>query len=400
MKIIQINTVLGIGSTGRTCVELESVLIDRDIESFIAFGYGSSVDRNHYQIGSKIDHYLHNICSRIFGVQGFFSKRSTKKFIRYLRVLNPDIIHLRNLHGNYLNYELLFKYLNTLEIPVIWTLHDCWPYTGKCVHYTAVSCDKWKSQCENCPQIKKYPPSLFLDRSRTMYDKKKELFTSLKNGHILTVSDWLAKEVSLSYLNKYPIKRIYNWIDTETFTPLKDGSKLKVMSRSKFNVLGVSAGWNTGDSKLADFISLSEMLTSEYQIVLLGALGRGVKLPNNIIHIPFVSSKKDLAKIYSEADVYVHLSIEDTFGKVIAEALSCGTPVIGYNSTAIPELFDKNCGFVVPVGNLKLVVDSIEVIRAKGKDYYSSYCVDYVNDKFSYSKNSNQIVEFYNSVMK
>lgn len=193
MKVLQINTTYNIGSTGRIVAGIDRVLVDAGIESYSAYGYGNLQDDRHYKIINQLDSYSHNICSRLTDGQGLFSSSKTKKLISYIDSVNPDVVQLHNLHGNYLNYEILFNYLRVKDCKVVWTLHDCWAFTGHCAYFDMAGCNKWKTQCCSCPQKKAYPPSVFVDYSRRNYNKKKELFLSLGKRLVLVpVSNWLS----------------------------------------------------------------------------------------------------------------------------------------------------------------------------------------------------------------
>jgi len=400
MKILQINTVCGFGSTGRTCTELADALKKQGHECYIAYGQLSTDYKDSYKIGSILENHIHNICSRITGKQGYFTKNGTKNLIKYIKTINPDVIHLRNLHGNYLNLEILFNYLALANKPVVWTLHDCWAYTGKCAHYTDIGCYKWQTQCNHCPQVKKYPPSVYFDRSKVMFEDKKKWFNSVKNMTIIPVSNWLAGEVKQSFFAKYPIVPIYNWIDQTIFKPTTQNIRKKLgIDENTFVILGVSAEWISNNNKLQDFIKLSQLITSDMQIVLVGGTKMKDSLPDNIIHIPYLKNTTELALIYSMADVYVHLSVEDTFGKVIAEAMSCGTPAIVYNSTACPEIIGERCGYVVEKGDIEEIFNRINSINAHGKNYYKDHCISHVQNNFDISQNTAKTIERYKSML-
>jgi len=400
MKVLLINSVCGYSSTGGICIDLAEALQMQGHECFIAYGQLTTEYVNSYKIGSVPENHMHNLCSRITGKQGYFTKNGTRKLIDYIATINPDVIHLHNLHGNYLNLELLFNYLALANKPVVWTLHDCWAFTGKCAHYTDIGCYKWQTQCNHCPQLKKYPPSIILDRSSVMFEDKKRWFNSVKNMTITPVSNWLAGEVNQSFLAKYPIVPIYNWIDQTIFKPTTLNIRKKLgIDENKFMILGVSAGWSANDYKLKEFIRLSQLIAEDMQIVLVGGKNKLESLPDNIIHIPYVSNKTELAAIYTTAGVYVHLSVEDTFGKVIAEAMSCGTPAIVYNSTACPEIIGEGCGYVVEKGDLDGIVRNICTIMANSKVSYTAQCIGHVKDNFDINQNTDKTIELYKSIL-
>lgn len=391
-----INTVSGYGSTGSICVDIASVLEEKGHECYIAYGQGTTTYSKSFKIGTVLENHLHNIGSRLLGKQGYFTKSGTKKLVEFIIEYNPDIIHLHNLHGNYLNIEILFEFLASYTGSVVWTLHDCWAFTGKCAHYTDVQCFKWQTQCEKCPQVNKYPTSLFLDQSDIMYSDKKKWFNSIKNLTIIPVSNWLTNEVKKSFLKNHPIVNIYNWVNHSTF--INDNEDIKErygIAKNKFIILGVSAGWNLSNNRLKDFIALSKIISKDMQIVLVGKAATKNDIPSSIIHIPYVDNANELAKLYSNSDVYVHLSTEDTFGKVIAEAMSCGTPAIVYNSTACPEIVGEGCGYVVEKRDINGIIEKIQIIKNQGKISYSLKCRSYVLENFDRITNINKTIGVY-----
>lgn len=411
MKVLQINTVCGHGSTGRNCTELAQVLSAEGHECHIAYGQGTTSYKNSYKIGTRIENHLHNVCSRLFGNQGYYTERGTRGLVRYIESFQPDLIHLGNLHGNYLNLRIIFEFLAKANIPVVWTLHDCWAFTGKCSHYTVVQCGKWKTTCGKCPIYKQYPPSLFFDRSNAMYEDKKRLFTSIQNLTVVPVSHWLAQEVQQSFLAKYQIVPIYNWINLEIFKPrdrqsVKKTRKKYGIDENTFVVLGVSAGWSDRKnsqtaSKLEDFRALQKSLTRHdaIKLILVGKAKDPNHLPNGALHIPYVENVRELADIYAMADVYVHTSMEDTFGKVIAEAMACGTPAVVYNSTGCPEVVGKGCGHVVEGRNVEQIYQMISEIREKGKAAYTQKCIAFCGENYDLLKNTRAYLDLYRNIL-
>lgn len=402
MKVLMINSVSGYGSTGSICEDIASVLENQGHECYIAYGQSSTSYPRSFKIGTKIENHYHNIGSRLIGKQGYFSKSGTKNLISYIENVKPDIIHLHNLHGNYLNLQVLFEFLIKVQIPIVYTLHDCWAFTGKCAHFTDVQCYKWKIQCYSCPQLKKYPPSLFFDYSKEMYVDKKNWFTSIQKMNIIPVSNWLASQAEESFLKKYPITPIYNWVNHSIFKETIDREVIKRynIDENKFTIVLVGAIWDTKDVKWQDALKLATMIDKDMQILMIGNVSSPKLLPKNIKHIPYVNGKEELAKIYSISDVYIHLSTEDTFGKVIAEALSCGTPAIVYNSTACPEIIDNNSGFVVEKRNVKEVFVAVSKIKEKGRSSFSKHCRERVIKEFDLKTNIDLTIQVYKKMLK
>lgn len=398
MKVLMINSVSGYGSTGSICVDIARELETVGNECFIAYGHISRGYKSEFKIGTRFENHLHNIGSRLFGKQGYFSKNGTKQLVDFIKTYNPDVIHLHNLHGNYINLEILFNYLSIYTGKVVLTLHDCWSFTGKCAHYTDVKCNKWETECNNCPQLNSYPPSLFLDYSRELFLDKKRWFNSIQNLTIQPVSNWLKNEVQRSFFSNRPIEMVYNWVDHSIFKPVNDLDLVKYKFKyNKFNLLFVSAGWSINTVKWDDLLQLASRLSEEYQLIVVGKNKHKELLPKNCICIDYIDGKEELAKIYSFADVYIHLSTEDTFGKVIAEALSCGTPAIVYDSTACGEIIGENCGFVVEKRNIISIISSIQKIKSRAKISYSNRCRQFVIENFDMKKNIREIFNLYSN---
>lgn len=394
MKVLQINSVCGTGSTGRIVVQISDYLNQQDVENYIAYGYGKSGRPNTFCFGNSLDAHLHSFFSRKLGWQGKMSHIPTWHLIRYMERINPDIVHLHNIHGHYLNYEMLFQYLKKKNCQVVWTFHDCWPVTGKCAHFTEVKCEKWKTGCFECPQLDRYPDSE-RDRSYKSYLEKKAVFTSIPNLHIVTVSNWLKSVVEVSFLGKADIRFIYNGIDTERFSYQDSSIREQYQLQGKFIILSVASVWNKRKG-VDQFISLSKKLKNDEAIVLIGAsIEQQKSFPKNIIGIPVVSDQAVLSQWYSTANVYINFSIEETFGLVVAEAMACGTPAIVMNSTACPEVVDSNTGFVVEPMDIDGVQAAIETIKEKGKDVYSLKCKERIYQLFNLRLMQRQYCDLY-----
>ena len=348
MKVLQINTVCGRGSTGRIVVDINNSLTSTGHIGKVIYGrYSAPEYIDAVKIGSKLSTYYHVFKTRIFDRQGFGSKKATKKLISIIEEYQPDIIHLHNLHGYYINIKIFFSYLAIKDIPIVWTFHDCWPYTGHCVHSDYIGCEKWKKACYKCQKKKEYPNSFVWDNSRKNYFQKKKLFTLPKNITIVTVSDWLKKQVKQSFMSKYDVVRIYNGIDRNVFRPTKSDVREQLGIKDKFMILGVSDTWSERKG-LSYFIKLAKELKEDEVIVMIGFKSEDIRsLPKNIIALERTENITKLVEFYSAADVVLNPSFEETFGLVTAEALSCGTPVIVSNTTASPELVDTTCGRVV-----------------------------------------------------
>lgn len=338
MKVFQINTVCGVGSTGRIATDLYHVLKKEGHSCCIAYGRGKApADVDSYKIGSTAEFYLHTFFSRLTDGEGLFSEGATRRLLKKIQEYDPDIIHLHNIHGHYLNYPILFRFLKSYHRPVVWTLHDCWSFTGHCAHFDYVGCQLWQEGCQNCPQLKSYPQSYGIDHSAENYARKKELFTGIERLHIVTPSQWLADLVKKSFLKEYPVTVIHNGIDTSVFKPTESDFRKQHGLENKKILLGVASPW-TPRKGLQDFIKLAPMLPENWKIVLVGLSKRQLAhLPSNILGLERTNNTKELAQIYTAADVFFNPTYEDNYPTTNLEAIACGTPVITYDTGGSPE---------------------------------------------------------------
>jgi putative colanic acid biosynthesis glycosyltransferase len=371
MKVLQINSVCGYGSTGRIATEIYKILEEQGYECLIAYGRGTAPDGvNSIKIGTNFDNYVHVAKTRLFDKHGFASTKATKEFIKNAKEYNPDVIHLHNIHGYYVDIELLFNYLKEANKPVIWTLHDCWAFTGHCSHFDYIGCDKWKDGCSKCEQKNEYPSSKVIDNSKWNYVKKKELFTSVKYMTIVTPSKWLAGLVKESFLGEYPVEVINNGIDLEVFKPTESDLRQMYGLRDKFIVLGVASVW-TERKGFKHIIELSQKLDSSYQVVVVGVTEKQKKeLPENVIGICRTNNIKELVKIYSTADVFVNPTLEEVLGMTNIEALACGTPVITFDTGGCCECINNESGFSVKKEDISGIVNLID----KSRDISEAKC--------------------------
>ena len=314
---------------------------------------------------------LRNISIKLAQLTGWhelFYLFGTWSLLRYLRKLKPDTIHLHNLHGDYLNYPLFFSYLKKHNIKVVWTLHDCWSFTGHCPHFDMLNCAKWKTGCYECPRYMEYPYCR-IDDSKRMYGLKKKWFCGVKDMTLVAPSKWMAGLIPQSYLKDYRVAQINNGIDVSIFKPIEVDFRQRYHCEGKHVLLGVAFGW--GKRKGLDvFVELSKRLDASYQIVLVGTDDNvDVILPENIISIHRTSNQSELAEIYTAADLFVNSTREELFGLVNAEALACGTPVVTFRSGGSPEVIDETCGEVVDKDD----VDAMEreIVRICTKKPYS-----------------------------
>lgn len=406
MKILLINAVCDIGSTGRMVKEEAHEIEQYGHECHIAYSSGKSTDYSKvYKIGNVFGKKIHAMLSRITGCQGCYSSFATRQLIRYIRKEKFDIIHLGNLHSNYINIKILLDYLAKSNSDVVITLHDCWFYTGRCYHYTVEKCMKWQNGCHDCPRLHKDSPSWIFDASDKLYNEKKRLLGAIKNLAVVGVSNWITNEVSMSFLKEAALIRcIYNWIDTDIFKPVSKSKveqlKIKYDVEDKFIILSAAVGW--AESKGLDkLLKIAKMLKKDEIMILVGAMLSKDDLPDNVISIGFIENPEDLAVLYSAADCYVSMSLEESFGLVVAEAQACGTPAVVYNSTALPELVSDGCGYAVPVdSSTEEIYETISEIRNKGKKSFSEECILNAQNNFSMRKNIAEYIAVYNTLIE
>ncbi|NLV90533.1 MAG: glycosyltransferase [Tenericutes bacterium] len=361
-KLVQINIVCN-GSTGRIMCDIAKKAEKEGFQSYIFYGRGNpSKELNCTRIGNNLSVYFHVFLTRFFNKHGHGSYFATKKLVRELKKITPDIIHLHNIHGYYINLKILFNYLKyEYKGKIIWTLHDCWSFTGHCTHFTIVECNKWQGKCYKCPQVTTYPKAFLIDTSKKEFQTKKKLFTGLNNLTIITPSKWLADLVKKSFLNEYKIEVINNGVDLNIFKPTCDERIYKKYNipKNKKIILGVANIW--GERKgLNDFIELSKIINNEYKIVLVGVNAVDKKkIPANIICVNRTDNAIELAKFYSAAYCYVNPTYEDNYPTTNIEAISCGTYVISYDTGGCKEQITNNNGLIIQNRNEKSLAKAI-----------------------------------------
>ena len=386
MKILLINTVCGTGSTGHIVKDLYESNKALGNEVKIIYGRGSShgvPSEDACCFNSKIDFYLHVLLSRLFDSQGLHSKKATKKIIEYIEEFKPDIVHLHNIHGYFCNYKMLFEYLASKNIKVVWTLHDCWSFTGHCAHFDYADCDKWMTECNKCPCKKEYPVSWLKDNSKNNFLQKKESFTSIKNLTVVCPSQWLKTKVENSFLNKFSVKVINNGIDLSNFKRTDNHSFDNLIDRNKKTILAVADVW-TDRKGLSDLIELSKKLSDKYQVVVVGVNDKQFdKLKDTkIIPLKRTNNQKELAELYSLATAFINCTYEEVFGMVNVESQSCGTPVITYKTGGSVESITKENGIIVNQGSVDGLIEAIKKIESGNydkKEISSKACSLYSN---------------------
>lgn len=399
-KVLQINAGVGFGSTGKIVESIGRMAMKNGYDSYAAYGRVALPSELHLlKIGSKCDPCLHYIRSLLFDAHGLGSHRATCTFLKEVEKLAPDIIHLHNIHGYYLNIIDLFAFLKEYGRPVVWTFHDFWPITGHCAHFTSAKCVKWKRGCRSCPIWNRYPKSI-TDNSSRNYKLKQSLFSQIEDLEIVTVSHWQAEMLKESFLGGKRITTIYNGINLDTFKPVDvDRTYLRdnYGINTKINLLGVATSWSRRKG-LERFVELRRLLPEEIGIVLVGLSEKQAKeLPAGIVGIHRTSDQSELAHLYSMADIVMNLSEEETFGLTTVEGFACGTPGIVMETTASPELVTPQTGLVASHNDIHNIEQSVYEILRKGKVSYTIPCRERACDKYDQKKQWMKYIDIYNN---
>ena len=390
-KLLQINPTLRIStSTGRIMQEIGELALQNGWESYIAYGKGrDGIKPCRSQIipvGNRWSTLWHGAQTRLFDNHGLASTQATKIFVKRIEEIAPDVIHIHNIHGYFLNYKVLFDYLSKCDIPVVWTVHDCWLYTGHCYYYSYVGCGKWQTGCNHCPQQRKFPASLLMDRSARNYADKKAAFTSMPKDKfvIVPVSDWIREEMRHSFLSEYNFRVIHNGINTDVFHVCDTRESVSRYGLAgKHILLGVASIWSK-EKGLDDFIEMASLLKDDEKIVLVGVKPEEQKLlPPNILGISRTGNVHELAELYSMADAFINPTWQDNYPTVNLEAISCGTPVVTYRTGGSVEAVTEQTGFIVKQGDYKGLLEAARAIRRLGKSHYQPLCREYALAHFN-----------------
>ena len=405
MRIVQINMVSS-GSTGKIMLNIAKLVRAKgdNAQTFSArqFTWPRKNDYpeidGHKYFGTYYENAIHNVLGQLTGLNGSYSVIGTAQLIREIKKFKPDIIHLHNLHSFCINFPMLFRYIKKHRISVVWTLHDCWTFTGHCPHFMLANCDKWKTKCQKCPQLLIYPKSR-IDNTGLAYKLKKKWFTGIENMTLVTPSVWLGDLVKQSFLKEYPLRVINNGIDLSVFKPTESDSRKKYnIPEEKKILLGVSFGW--GYRKGLDvFKELSARIDKDkYQIVLVGTNDYVDKeLPDNIISIHRTNNQKELSEIYTTSDLFINPTREDTYPTVNMEALSCGTPVLTFKTGGSPEIIDATCGSIVEKDDINAMVN--EIIRICNNTPYSKEACLKRATEFDMNDRFEEYIELYKEVL-
>lgn len=399
MKVLMINSVCGIRSTGRICTDIAEILEEQGHECKIAYGRENvpeKYEKYAIKIGNKMTVYCHALKARLFDLAGFGSKAATHKLIKQIKEYNPDIIHLHNLHGYYLHVGELFKFLKIYNKPVFWSFYDCWPFTGHCAHFDFNQCEQWKTNCKKCTYKKEYPASIF-DGAKRNYQAKKSLFTGVSNLQIIVPSYWMQTMVGQSYMRDYPVHVLPNGIALSSFVKTESEFRKKMGLQEKFVILGVSSFWNNMKG-LELFNRLANELDVEnFQVVLVGKAEERT-LSNNILHIPATNNIQELCELYTTADIFVNPTLQETQGLTTVEALACGTPAIVFNSGGAAECIDSTCGVSVAKNNYEDLRDAIRRVESGELKFDSLNCVK-AAQRYDAKKLYQHFIELYENLV-
>lgn len=405
-KLLQINPVLRTNtSTGRIMQEIGELAIQNGWESYIAYSYGRDGVKpcrsKQIPVGNKWDVALHGVVTRLFDAHGLMSQVATQKLVDQIQKIKPDVIHIHNIHGYFLNYQILFDFLSQNDIPVIWTVHDCWLYTGHCYYYTFIGCNKWQTGCGHCPQQRKFPASWLTDRSRQNFIDKKEAFTSVPTDRltIVPVSEWIKGEMKKSFFKDYPFQVIHNSINTEVFKLSEtEEVKSKYGLKGKHILLGVAALWHP-EKGVADFLQLASMLHEDEVIVMIGVDEKLQKrLPHNVVGIKRTENIRQMAELYSAATAFVNPTWQDNYPTVNLEAIACGTPVVTYRTGGSVEAVTPETGFIVERGDVDGLLQAVRIIEQRGKASYIEPCRNYALAHFKKEDRYADYIRLYNKL--
>jgi putative colanic acid biosynthesis glycosyltransferase len=401
-KLLQIDSCLGVLSTGRITESIAKLAIVQGWECHIMHGaryLGNSI-QHHYQVSSLLGEYIHNAESMLLDRHGLGSRQATKRIIEKIKEIKPDVVHLHCVHGYYINYKYLFEYLNQTDIPIVWTFHDCWAFTGHCTYFDKINCLKWQTKCYECDLLSDYPKSLFRDRSEKNYKLKKKLFTNIKNLTIVSVSNWLENLVKQSFFCNSKIITIHNGVDLTTFRPIIQSKLVQNLNLEQKNIiLGVAAVWDERKG-LEDFIQLSRILDDNFKIVLVGLNERQIKqIPPEIIGIPKTNNATELAELYTAAMVFVNPTWEDNFPTTNLESLACGTPLVTYRTGGSVEAVSHDTGYIIEKGDIPELIKVIKNVKEKGKQSFSIACRKRAVEFFNKEDRFKEYLDLYETIL-
>lgn len=399
MKVLQINAVYGQGSTGTIVRDIEKMCEESGIECYVASPDKKVLKAKHgYVIGNTLDHKIHALLSRIHGKQAYYSHIPTRNLIRWIDEIKPEIVHLHNLHSNYIHLNMLLHYLAEKDIKTIVTLHDCWFLTGGCFHYTAAGCDKWLTNCKNCPKKKEDTPAFFSKQSAKILADRKKFLLAIPHLYITGVSQWMANEALKTFLKDTPNYVITNGIDMEVFKPTPSDFRKRLGLEDKYIILGPASKWLLSVNKqvMAEF---SSIMQPDEVLLLFGVTNAIDNLPDNIITYGYTKNREELAQLYTMVDVFANVTREDSLSLINLEAQACGTPVVTFNQTGPKETVDDINSFNVPVGDVHKLYEAVQKVRKQTTEDTVTQCVQFVHEKYEVYNTYKKYIELYKSII-
>lgn len=399
MKVLQINAVYGQGSTGTIVRDIEKMCEESGIECYMASPDKKVLKAKHgYVIGNTLDHKIHALLSRIHGKQAYYSHIPTRNLIRWIDEIKPEIVHLHNLHSNYIHLNMLLHYLAEKDIKTIVTLHDCWFLTGGCFHYTAAGCDKWLTNCKNCPKKKEDTPAFFSKQSAKILADRKKFLLAIPHLYITGVSQWMANEALKTFLKDTPNYVITNGIDMEVFKPTPSDFRKRLGLEDKYIILGPASKWLLSVNKqvMAEF---SSIMQPDEVLLLFGVTNAIDNLPDNIITYGYTKNREELAQLYTMVDVFANVTREDSLSLINVEAQACGTPVVTFNQTGPKETVDDINSFNVPVGDVHKLYEAVQKVRKQTTEDTVTQCVQFVHEKYEVYNTYKKYIELYKSII-
>ncbi len=400
MKVMHINAVYGVGSTGVIVEDLHNLSFENGIDSYVSYSTSDrSPDeiRNGYVIGKNAGKKIHAALSRLGGKQAYFSRYATQKLIEHIKSVKPDIVHLHNLHSNFIHLNSLLEYLGNADIKTVITLHDCWFYTGGCFHYTFDNCFKWLDGCGNCPKKMKDTPAYISDNSAKILADRKKYFGKIKNLTVVGVSQWISDEAKRTFFKDRDVRTVYNGVDTHVYVDTESDFREKYNLQNKFLILAPASKWLKPINR-ETFDTVAENLPDDSVIVMLGCNSEtGKNLPQNVLPLEFIKDRNELIKVYSACDVFANCTREESLSLINVEAQSCGTPVVTYRNTGAQETVDNKCGFSVESGNASEFLNAILKVREMGKPSFSKECHLWAEKRFDKKKNYDEYISLYKS---
>lgn len=402
MRVLQVNATYGVGSTGKIVQDILKCCEMHGIEGYVAYSttnLPTSLILRGYKIGNVLSEKWHALLSRIGGRQAYFNRITTWLFLRYLDSVKPDVVHLHNLHSNYIHLNMLLRYLAKKDIATVITMHDCWYFTGGCFHYTNAGCNKWQYSCGNCPKRKEDTPAYLFDSSKKILHDRKEYLTAVPRLYLVGCSKWVADEARKSVLKDCNIRHLYNGFDLSIFKPSPSNLSRRLGIEGRHILLGPASKWLSSVNKETLDYFITNMM-KDYVLILFGYTGENKVLSDNVMLYGYTSSREEMAQLYSMADVFVNCSREDTLSSLNLESQACGTPVVTYEATGSKETVDGECGYAVETGNAEALWLSSKKVVEKGKSFFSEACINLIKKQFNKINNYNKYIQLYHEIIE